>query len=85
MYGERRGWEIGEPSVNVEYDAESVPRRFEIAVHLPDGLSAEQLRRLEQVAETCPLRRALEGGFIFEERFVVPPTPRPLEGSNATR
>jgi putative redox protein len=78
MYAERRGWAIGEPAVDVEYDAESEPRRFEIAVHLPDGLSAEQLRRLERVAETCPLRRALEGGFTFEERLVAQQGPREL-------
>ncbi len=77
MYGERRGWEIGDASVDVDYDTESTPRRFVVALHLPDDLSAEQRRRLERVAETCPLRRALETGFTFDERLVTEP-PRPL-------
>ncbi len=73
MYAERQGWDIGEASVHVDYDTECSPRRLEVTVHLPDDLSTEQLRRLERVAETCPLRRALEAGFTFEERFLVTP------------
>ena len=70
LYAERHGWEIGDARVEVEYDAEATPRQIEIEVHLPDSLSAEQFRRLERVADTCPLRRALETGFDFEERVV---------------
>jgi putative redox protein len=73
MYAERQGWEIEDAFVDVAYDPESTPRRFEIEVHLPPGLSREQVRRLERVAETCPLRRSLEAGFSFEERIVSPP------------
>ncbi len=70
LYAERHGWEIGDARVEVEYDAEATPRQIEIEVHLPDSLSAEQFRRLERVADTCPLRRAIEAGFDFEERVV---------------
>ena len=73
MYAERRGWNVGELAVDVNYDSESVPRRVAIDVHLPDELTTDQRRRLERVAETCPARRALEAGFVFEERIV--PTP----------
>jgi len=76
MYAQNRGWELGETDVHVEYDPESVPRHFAIAVHLPSHLSAEQRRRLERVAETCPVRRALEAGFAFEERVVETQEPR---------
>lgn len=70
MYAKNRGWEIGETSVDVSYDPETVPRRVEIDLHLPSELTAEQRRRLERVAETCPVRRAFEAGFSFEERVV---------------
>ena len=70
MYAERHEWEIGDAFVDVEYDPQSEPCRFEIELHLPAGLSDDQVRRLERVAETCPLRRALETGFEFEERTV---------------
>jgi putative redox protein len=73
MYAHNRGWEIGETSVDVDYDSESVPRRFAVDLHLPASLTPDQRRRLERVAQTCPVRRALEAGFAFEERTVTEP------------
>jgi putative redox protein len=75
MYAQKRGWDIGETAVDVDYDADSTPRRFAIDLHLPDDLTPDQQRRLERVAETCPVRRALEAGFIFEERTVTARAP----------
>jgi putative redox protein len=77
IYAERRGWDIGEPSVEVRYETDSTPRSMDVTVHLPDHLTAEQLRRLKRVAETCPLRRALEAGFTFEDRVVTAQCHRP--------
>ena len=67
MYAQNRGWDIGETAVEVDYDPDSSPRRFSIEVHLPSDLTPDERRRLERVAETCPVRRALETGFTFEE------------------
>jgi putative redox protein len=71
MYAKNREWDIGECTVEVDYDPDSVPRRVEVEVHLPADLTPERLRRLERVAETCPVRRALEAGFAFEEHTVL--------------
>ncbi len=71
MYANNRGWEIGETSVDVRYDPDSVPRRVAIALHLPADVTPEQRRRLERVAATCPVRRALEAGFEFDERVTL--------------
>lgn len=73
MYAQNRGWDIGEIAVDVDYDSESVPRRVSIDVRLPDNLMPDQQRRLQRVAETCPARRALETGFVFEERVDLTP------------
>ena len=48
------------------------PRRFDVTVHLPDGLTDDQVTRLERVADGCPVRRALEAGFTFDERIGFP-------------
>jgi putative redox protein len=72
MYAQKRNWDIGETTVEVDYDPETVPRRFSVELQLPSDLTSEQLRRLERVAASCPVRRALEGGFSFEERTVSP-------------
>ena len=71
MYAQNRGWDIGKTAVEVDYDPDSSPRRFAIDVHLPNDLTPDQQRKLERVAETCPVRRALEAGFTFEERTVT--------------
>jgi len=75
MYAQNRDWDIGETSVDVDYDPDSAPRTFAIRLHLPDDLTPDQRRRLERVAATCPVRRALEGGFAFEEQTVSERVP----------
>lgn len=69
LYAQRKEWDIGEVRVDVEYDNESVPRRFDVTVHLPVSLTQGQIDRLRRVAGTCPVRRALEAGFTFHERI----------------
>ena len=69
LYAQRKEWDLGDVRVDVEYDADVTPRRVEVAVHLPDGLTTDQTERLTRVADTCPVRRALEAGFVFDERI----------------
>ena len=69
MYARTKGWELGDVNVDVEYDTQSTPRRFEIAVRLDGDLTAEQLERLAKVARSCPLRRSIEAGIEFVERL----------------
>jgi putative redox protein len=67
MYARTKGWDLGEVSVAVDYDNQSTPRRFEVAIELGGNLSDEQLRRLGKVAASCPVRRAVESGIEFVE------------------
>jgi len=76
IYAQSRGWDVGEISVDVNYDTDSVPRRVAVDVHVPDDLTPDQQRRLKRVAETCPARRALEAGFAFQERIIQEPRAR---------
>ena len=68
LYARRHGWALDGMSVEVDYDADTTPRSVSTHLHLPATLTAEQVARLQRVAETCPVRRALEAGFTFEER-----------------
>ena len=70
LYAKRRGWEIGDVRVEVDYDYKAEPRTFDVEVHLPDGLTDDQVARLTRVAETCPVKRAFETGFVVRERVV---------------
>lgn len=69
MYARTKGWELGEVSVDVDYDHRSVPRRFEIEIEIGAELTPAQLARLDAVAAACPVRRAIEGGAEFAERI----------------
>jgi putative redox protein len=78
MYARTKSWDLGEVTVDVDYDNTSTPRRFEIAIELGGDLDSEQLGRLEKVAASCPLRRSLEAGIEFAETISLRPHVPPL-------
>ena len=70
LYALKRDWGMGEVRVGVHYDYDVEPRAFTVDIQLPPGLSDDQVARLTKVANTCPVRRALEAGCTFDERIV---------------
>ena len=71
MYARTKGWELGEVSVAVDYDNRSIPRRFDVRIELGAELTGDQLRRLEKVARSCPVRRSVEAGIEFAETIAL--------------
>jgi putative redox protein len=71
MYARRKGWEVGDIVVDVEYEPaqRGSPTRFSMAVHLAKELPEEQRERLMQIAAKCPVHRTLEGEVMFDERI----------------
>jgi putative redox protein len=69
MYADRKGWDIGEVAVDVDYEPaqRGSPTKFTMDVHLPKELPEEQRERLMQIAAKCPVHRTLEGEVMFEE------------------
>jgi putative redox protein len=70
MYATARGWDLGDVTVDVDYDNRSTPRRFKIAVRLSGDVDQDRLERLETVMQWCPMRRSIEAGAEFEETLV---------------
>ena len=70
MYAVRKGWEIGNVEVEVQYSPANrgCPTRFEIVLRLPDDLPEEQVERLQVIAAKCPVHRTLDGEVMFDER-----------------
>jgi putative redox protein len=66
-YARTKDWDLGQVTVDVDYDHRSTPRRFSVAIELTGDLSDEQVARLHKVAAACPLRRSIEAGIEFEE------------------
>src|SRR5215218_9601374 len=71
MYADRKGWDIGEVTVDVNYEPahRGSPTRFAMSVRLPKELPEEQRERLMQIAAKCPVHRTLEGEVMFDERI----------------
>ena len=69
MYADRKGWDIGDISVDVDYEPaqRGSPTKFAMHVRLPKELPEEQRERLMQIAAKCPVHRTLEGEVMFEE------------------
>ena len=71
MYAGRKGWDIGEIRVDVDYEPaqRGSPTKFQMIVHLPKELPEDQRDRLMQVAAKCPVHRTLEGEVMFDEKL----------------
>jgi putative redox protein len=73
MYAKRKGWDIGDVSVGVDYEPaqRGSPTKFKMVLNLPKELPEEQRERLMQIAAKCPVHRTLEGEVMFEETVEV--------------
>jgi len=69
VYARTKGWDLGDVTVDVEYDNKATPRTVDMRIRLDGELTGEQVERLEKVARACPLRRSLETGFAFADRI----------------
>jgi putative redox protein len=69
MYASRKGWDIGEVVVDVDYEPaqRGSPTKFHLKVRLPKELPQEQRERLMQIVAKCPVHRTLEGEVMFDE------------------
>ena len=74
-YAVARGLELGDLRVEVVYDPEPTPRHVELVVHVPAGLTHDQAERLRRIADTCPVKRALDAGFTYDEEILVDEHP----------
>ncbi len=70
MYAKRKGWDIGDVAVDVDYEPaqRGSPTKFKMVLNLPKELPEEQRERLMQIAAKCPVHRTLEGEVMFEEK-----------------
>ena len=69
MYADRKGWDIGEVSVLVDYEPaqRGSPTKFAMRVGFPKELPEDQREKLMQIVAKCPVHRTLEGEVMFDE------------------
>ena len=66
MYAERKGWELGQVEVAVDFTVatSSTPARFEVRIKIPADLDDEQRKRILVIAGKCPVHKALAAGDV---------------------
>jgi putative redox protein len=69
MYAGRKGWDVGELEVDLDYEDEEGARpRYDLVVKVPRALSEEQVQRLTVIAGKCPVHRILKGEVSITDR-----------------
>jgi putative redox protein len=73
MYAKRKGWDIGDIAVDVDYEPaqRGSPTKFAMKLKFPKELPEDQRERLMQIAAKCPVHRTLEGEVMFDESVEV--------------
>jgi putative redox protein len=84
MYAKRKGWDIGQIEVAVDYTPaeRGCPTKFSLELRLPQDCTDEQRERLQVIAAKCPIHRMLEGEVMFEDRVTVNDGSAPAQPSH---
>jgi putative redox protein len=64
LYARRKGWTVDRVEVKLAY----AKPRIELELILGGDLTAEQESRLREVADRCPVHRALKGEVEISEK-----------------
>lgn len=68
MYADRKGWPLDSAVAHVEYSNDPITKRslFVLKLILNGSLTDEQRERLLEMADRCPVHRALQNPIDFE-------------------
>jgi putative redox protein len=78
IVGERDGLDLTGLSFRLEKHMESNPRRIgaiPVTLNMPGGLSADQKKKLENAALTCPVHKSLAEGVDKPVEFIYADAP----------
>lgn len=72
MYAERKGWDLQEAIVNVDYErnAKENTTKFVKSVELIGKLDEDQRKRLFEIAARCPIHKTLENPIEIESELI---------------
>jgi putative redox protein len=70
MYAGRKSWGLDNAIVTVDISRADEVERFTRTISLAGNLDAEQVARLLDIAEKCPVQKALIGTIAIDTRLV---------------
>jgi putative redox protein len=75
MYADRKGWPLDSAVAHVEFTSDAVQQRslFVMKLILNGDLSEEQRIRLVEIADRCPVHRALQNPIDFDTILIDDP------------
>ena len=68
-YARRKGWPLDGVRLGVGFDEEQGKRLIRMSLTCEGELSADQRARLLQIANACPVHKALTTGVMVETRL----------------
>ncbi len=80
LYAERKGWPLRRTRVLVSHDkiaGQTPPDVFKRSIDFDGPLDAEQVARLFEIADKCPVHHTLEAGARIETGPLAPDPPSP--------
>ncbi len=66
MYADRKGWEVDNFSVEVDFDKTENGTLFHVQLSFDGNLDDSQRQRLVQIANACPVHKILAGNVDFQ-------------------
>ncbi|MVM38196.1 OsmC family peroxiredoxin [Spirosoma sp. HMF3257] len=75
MYADRKGWPLDSAVAHVEYSNDPITKRslFVLKLILNGSLTPDQRARLSEMADRCPVHRALQNPIDFETILIEDP------------
>ncbi|MBS7565233.1 OsmC family protein [Mucilaginibacter sp. Bleaf8] len=70
MYADRKMWVVDEIRVDLELFAVDGGHLIERNLSIKGALTDEQLKRLEEIADACPVHKMLTGNIMIETNLV---------------
>jgi putative redox protein len=69
MYARRKGWPVDAVQVEAAFDPQQGQRLIRLSLSVTGQLSPEQRARLLQIANACPVHKALTTGVMVETQL----------------
>ena len=69
MYADRKGWEVEEFIVKVDYHQQDGVTHFERRIEVRGHLDDKQRKRMLQIANLCPIHKTLSGPIEIETQL----------------